>query len=219
MAAGLAVTLLYVPADRPERVAKALGLDTDVVIVDLEDAVAPAAKEDARAGVPALLGARADARVQVRVNAADTPWGAEDLAMVADLDDDIEVRLPKVDSPATIDAAIGLLGPSRALHCLIETAVGIEHAYDIARHSDSVASVGLGEADLRSELGVGDERGLDWSRGRIVVAARAAGLPPPAHSVFTNVADLDGLAASTHAGRALGFVGRQAIHPAQLPVI
>lgn len=215
----LAVTLLYVPADRPDRVAKALALDADVVIVDLEDAVAPAAKERARAAVPELLASRGAARVQVRVNARDTPWAAEDLAMVSGLDPEVEVRLPKVEAAADLDAATESLGTDRRLHCLIETAVGIEHAYDIARGSRSVASIALGEADLRSELGISDERGLGWARGRIVVAAIAAGLAPPAQSVFADVRDLDGLAESTRAGAALGFVGRQAIHPAQLPVI
>lgn len=217
-AGDLAVTLLYVPADRPERVAKALGLDTDVVIVDLEDAVAPAAKDDARDAVPDLLRSAADVRVQVRVNAMDTPWAADDLAMVSGLPSDVEVRLPKVESTAALEAAEAF-APGRRLHCLVETALGVERAYDIAAPAGAVASIGLGEADLRSELGVADERGLDWARGRIVVAARAAGLPPPAQSVFPRVRDLDGLAASTRAGRTLGFVGRQAIHPAQLPVI
>lgn len=214
----LAVTLLYVPADRPERVAKALTSNADVVIVDLEDAVAPAAKEDARAGLPDLLASAAGARVQVRVNALHTPWATDDLTMVAELPAEVEVRLPKVESAATVEAAEAL-APGRRLHCLVETALGVERAYDIAACSRSVASIGLGEADLRSELGVAGERGLEWSRGRIVVAARAAGLPPPAQSVYAHVRDLDGLAESTRVGAALGFVGRQAIHPAQLPVI
>lgn len=221
----LAVTLLYVPADREDRVAKALSLDTDVVIVDLEDAVAPAGKEQARAAVPALLRDRGTQpagrtpRVQVRVNALDTPWGADDLDMVAGLDADVAVRVPKVQAPDTVDAVVGRVGSARALHCLLESATGVERALDIARHGASVASIGLGEADLRSELGVVGDHGLDWVRGRVVVAAAAAGLPPPVQSVYTAVRDLDGLAASCRDGRALGFVGRCAIHPAQLPVI
>lgn len=215
----LAVTLLYVPADRADRVAKALALDADVVIVDLEDAVRPAAKDEARDTVPELLKSRAGRRVQVRVNAVDTPWGMDDLAMVAELDPDVEVRLPKVLSPDTLAAAIDQIGSDRPVHCLLETAIGVERAFDIARHAPSVASIGLGEADLRSALGISDERGLDWVRGRTVVAAAAAELPPPVQSVFTNVRDLDGLAESCRHGRALGFVGRCAIHPTQLPLI
>lgn len=215
----LVVTLLYVPADRADRVAKALALDADVVIIDLEDAVAPAGKQAARDAVPGLLEDRAGRRVQVRVNAVDTPWGLDDLDMVAALDADVGVRLPKVHSPETLDVAIGRIGTARPVHCLLESAVAVERAFDIARHAAPTATIGLGEADLRSELGVSDERGLDWARGRAVVAAGAAGLPPLAQSVFTNVRDLDGLADSCRDGRAMGFVGRCAIHPAQLPVI
>src|SRR6185437_11370484 len=76
-----------------------------------------------------------------------------------------------------------------------------------------------GEADLRADLGVSDDAGLTWARSRVVVAARAAGLPAPVQSVYPDVANLDGLADSCRMGRALGFRGRAAIHPAQLPVI
>jgi citrate lyase subunit beta/citryl-CoA lyase len=105
------------------------------------------------------------------------------------------------------------------VHCLIETALGVERAYAIATAGPVVASIGLGEADLRGDLAVTDDGGLAYARGRIVVAARAAGLPPPAMSVYPDIEDLDGLAASCRAGRALGFLGRTAIHPRQLPVI
>lgn len=82
-----------------------------------------------------------------------------------------------------------------------------------------VTGLSLGEADLRSDLGVSSEDGLSWVRSRIIVAARAAGLPPPAMSAYTDVVDLAGLARSCERGRVLGFAGRTAIHPRQLPVI
>ncbi|GFJ89236.1 HpcH/HpaI aldolase/citrate lyase family protein [Phytohabitans rumicis] len=105
------------------------------------------------------------------------------------------------------------------LHPLIESAAGVEAAYTIAMAHPAVASIGLGEADLRSDLGVTDEAALAWPRGRIVVAARAAGLPPPAMSVYADLSDMDGLAASCRLGRSQGFLGRAAIHPRQLPAI
>ncbi|UPK76832.1 CoA ester lyase [Nocardioidaceae bacterium SCSIO 66511] len=215
----LAVTYLYVPADRPERVAKAFTLGADVVIMDLEDAVAPEAKVAARSALPALVSARGEQRVQVRVNAVDTEYAAADLATVAGLDTDIEVRLPKVESPQTIDEVRRLLGGERPIHALVETAIGIEQAFDIARYGPPLASIGLGEADLRSALGVSDDRALEWARGRIVVAAAAAGLPAPAQSPYLNVRDLVGLSESSQTGRSHGFVGRCAIHPAQLAPI
>ncbi|GAB3577838.1 CoA ester lyase [Amycolatopsis endophytica] len=212
-----ALTLLYVPADRPDRVAKALRSTADVVLVDLEDAVAPARKAEARVNAVELLAA-AERRVQVRINHVSTPWHADDLAALAGLPPEVGARIPKVESAGEIRALAAAL-PGRELHPLIESALGVEGALDIATASPQVASLGLGEADLRSDLGVTDDAGLTWARSRIVVAARAARLVPPVMSAYTNVRDLDGLAASCRAGRALGFRGRTAIHPSQLDTI
>ena len=212
-----ALTLLYVPADRPDRVRKALASAADVVLVDLEDAVAPARKDDARAALAGLL-AEPGRRVQVRINHASTPWHAADVAAVAALPTSVGVRVPKVESAAEVGELAATL-PGRELHALIESALGVERALEIATASPQVASLGLGEADLRSDLGVTDDAGLAWARSRVVVAARAARLVPPVMSVYPNVRDLDGLAASCRAGRALGFRGRAAIHPSQLDTI
>jgi len=113
----------------------------------------------------------------------------------------------------------GVLGCKAVIQCLIESALGVERAFDLARAHARVAGIGLGEADLAADLGVHAEGGLAYARSRIVVAARAAGLPPPVQSVYTNVRDLDGLRRSSEAGRDLGFFGRSAVHPAQIPVI
>lgn len=208
------LTLLYVPGDRPDRVAKALGSTADVVIIDLEDAVAPAAKAAARAATVEALADRTDRLVQVRVNAVGSPWCEDDLAAIAATG--VAIRVPKVTEPAAVRDLAGLGVP---LHLLLESALGVERAYELATASPAVATIGLGESDLRSELGVVDETGLGWIRSRLVVAARAAGLPAPAMSVYPNIRDLDGLAASCAVGRSLGMLGRAAIHPAQLPVI
>ncbi|MGW7537720.1 HpcH/HpaI aldolase/citrate lyase family protein [Amycolatopsis sp. NPDC054798] len=214
-----ALTLLYVPADRPDRVAKALASDADVVLVDLEDAVAPAQKDAARDNAIRLLADVPAARpVQVRINHPDTPWHAADVAAVAALPTWVGARLPKVESSVDVRSHADAL-PGRELHPLIESALGVERALEIALASPQIASLGLGEADLRSDLRLADEAGLTWARSRIVNAARAARLPPPVMSVYANVRDLDGLAESCRAGRALGFRGRTAIHPTQLPTI
>jgi citrate lyase subunit beta / citryl-CoA lyase len=211
------LTFLYAPADRPDRVRKALDSAADVVLVDLEDAVAPAHKDEARANVRELLAAPARP-VQVRVNHPSTPWHHADLAAIASLPLEVGVRLPKVESSEEV-LAVAATVPGRALHPLIESALGIERALEIATASPRIASIGLGEADLRSDLGVSDDAGLTWARSRVIVAARAARLSPPAMSAYVNVRDLEGLAASCRAGRALGFRGRTAIHPAQLETI
>ena len=214
-----ALTLLYVPADRPDRVVKALASEADVVLVDLEDAVAPAQKDAARANAVRLLAEVPPSRpVQIRINHPDTPWHAADVAAVASLPPGVGVRLPKIESPDEVRRHADAL-PGRELHPLIESALGVEQALAIALASPRTASLGLGEADLRSDLRIADETGLAWARSRVVNAARAARLPPPAMSVYPNVRDLAGLAESCRAGRALGFRGRTAIHPGQLATI
>jgi len=199
------LTWLYVPADRPDRVEKALASRAHAVIVDLEDGVPIGAKERAREGLLSVLGWRHEKPVFVRVNAGN----AADLETVAQLAID-GVVLPKVERPEHVPDGV-------SVHALIETPVGLEAAFVIASHPD-VHGLSLGESDLRSQTGA-LEAGLDWARARIVNAAVAAGLPRPPQSVYPNVRDLVGLATSCRRGRELGHLGRAAIHPDQLPVI
>jgi len=211
------LTWLYVPGDRPPIVAKALAAGADVVVVDLEDAVAPDRKVYARAATAELL-SEPQLNVHVRVNALDTPWAADDLRTLAPLPGMSGLRLPKVTSAEEV-VAVAEKARDLPLYALLETALGIERAFSIAAAHSSVHGIALGEADLRADLGVRDDAGLDWSRSRVIVAARAAGLAPPPQSVHPDIRDLEGLAASCAHGRALGFLGRAAIHPRQLPVI
>ncbi|WLW55801.1 HpcH/HpaI aldolase/citrate lyase family protein [Streptomyces sp. YU58] len=217
------LTWLYAPGDRPQIVAKALTAGADVVIVDLEDAVAPDRKEYARAATAELLAAPHPVPVHVRVNALDSPAAAADLAAVAALPGVSGLRLPKVTSAEQIVRVAAHTSPADggapALYALLETALGVERAHALASAHPAVRGIALGEADLRADLGVREDSGLDWSRSRVIVAARAAGLAPPPQSVHPDIRDLEGLAASCARGRALGFLGRAAIHPRQLPVI
>ncbi|MFG2608183.1 HpcH/HpaI aldolase/citrate lyase family protein [Streptomyces sp. NPDC048514] len=211
------LTWLYAPGDRPHVVAKALAAGADTVVIDLEDAVAPDRKDYARTATADLLRSPQPVPVHVRVNALDTPWAAADLAALATLPGLSGLRLPKVTSPGQIrQVAVATPLP---LYALLESALGIEHAYAIAGAHPSLRGISLGEADLRADLGLRADAGLDGPRSRVVVAARAAGLAPPSQSVHPDIRDLDGLAASCARGRALGFLGRAAIHPRQLPVI
>ncbi|MFD8272733.1 HpcH/HpaI aldolase/citrate lyase family protein [Streptomyces flaveolus] len=213
-----ALTWLYAPGDRPRVVAKALAAGADVVVIDLEDAVAPDRKEYARTCTAELLTDPQPVPVHVRVNALDGPLAAADLAAVAALPGLSGLRLPKVTSPAQVAAVAEATG-GPPLYALLETALGVERAYAIAAAHPSLRGIALGEADLRADLGVRGDAGLDWSRARVVVAARAAGLAPPSQTVHPDIRDLEGLAASCAHGRALGFLGRAAIHPRQLPII
>lgn len=212
------LTWLYVPGDRPHVVAKALVSGADVVVVDLEDAVAPDRKDCGRAATAELLGHPQPVPVHVRINGLDTPWAAADLQALLGLPGLAGLRLPKVTGPGDIHQ-VAARTAALPLYALLESALGIEHAYAIATAHPALRGVSLGEADLQADLGVYDDTGLDWSRSRIVVAARAAGLAPPPQSVHPDTRDLKGLAASCARGRAMGFLGRAAIHPRQLPII
>ncbi|GGT64951.1 HpcH/HpaI aldolase/citrate lyase family protein [Streptomyces lateritius] len=206
------LTWLYAPGDRPAVVRKALVSGADVVIVDLEDAVAPDRKAYALAATADLLADTQPVPVHVRIHSP------RDIPCLAPLPGLSGFRVPKV-THATDIHRIAQAVPGIPLFPLLENALAVEHAYAIATAHPSVRGIALGEADLRADLGVRDDSGLDWPRSRVVVAARAAALPPPAQSVHPDIRDLDSLAASCARGRALGFLGRAAIHPRQLPVI
>ncbi|MFI2433906.1 HpcH/HpaI aldolase/citrate lyase family protein [Streptomyces sp. NPDC018693] len=217
------LTWLYVPGDRPQMVSRALTAGADVLIIDLEDAVAADRKEYARAATAERLADPQPVPVHVRVNALDGPHATADLDTLAPLPGLSGLRLPKVTTPHQITRTAQTVTPTDgdapSLYALLESALGVEHAYAIASAHPRVSGIALGEADLRADLGVRDDHGLAYPRSRVVVAARAAALPPPPQSVHPDTRDLDTLAASCAHGRTLGFLGRSAIHPRQLPVI
>lgn len=148
----IVLTALYVPGDRPDRFAKAASAGADVVVVDLEDAVDAGHKTAARANLLAWLPDAAAGTVDVRVNAVGTPWGRDDLAALPDVPALRAVRVPKVASAGDVAVAAAMVAVDRLpLHCLIETALGVENAFRIAS-APRVGALALGEADLSSEL-------------------------------------------------------------------
>lgn len=207
-------TGLYVPGDRPDRFASAEESGADLVVFDLEDAVAPAHKVTAREAVVAWLQGerRGSAAVQVRVNAADD----DDLRAVGGLAPGIGIRLPKVEGAGDVDRAAAL-APGHPVIALLETARGVMNAFEIAEHP-SVAALALGESDLRSTVGGGAPM-IDHARLSMLFAARAAGLPAPMASVYPAIRDEEGLRADTLHAAELGLFGRMAAHPLQLAVI
>ncbi|MCX5535863.1 CoA ester lyase [Streptomyces sp. NBC_00006] len=216
------VVWLYVPGDRPERFAKALSSGADAVIIDLEDAVAPAAKDRARAHVADFLTDDPTAGppdIQVRVNDLATARGRDDLAAIAGLPGLASVRLPKVEDTETLDVFDRLVpDTSIAAWALLESARGLAATTRIAGHP-RVAGLALGEVDLGAELSITAPTALDHIRVQTVLAAGAAGLAPVAMSVYANIADREGLLESSRHGRTLGMWGRTALHPAQIPAI
>jgi citrate lyase subunit beta/citryl-CoA lyase len=184
--------------------------DADLVVADLEDAVAPAAKDEARACV-ARLRPRA-----VRVNGADTPWFADDIAACVELELDALV-LPKA-TPDGVDAAGATGGPVVAL---VETAQGLRNAYETAM-KPRVAALALGGVDLSTALGLEPlDGGLEllYARSKLVVDSAAAGVRAPIDSPHTVVDDFGSLEAETLRARSLGFGGKICIHPRQVAVV
>lgn len=216
---------LYVRGDQPDRMNRAVASGADVVVIDWEDAVAPEAKAEARRQTMAWLEQRPTRDssgwplIEIRVNGSGSEWQRDDLTTIGDNPAVDSIRMPKVETAWDVAAVVQRLPSVRiGIHCLLESARGIEHAYEIASAA-RVTRIGLGETDLAGDLGSSDHAALDWCRARVVVAALAAGLPRPAMSVFTRVSDPDGLADACRHARSLGLLGGNAIHPGQLPII
>lgn len=207
------ISALYVPGDRPDRFDKAAASGADIVILDLEDAVADRSKGEALDNIVSWLASPPRTAVQVRVN----PGAAHEIRAIRATGAAVGLRIPKVDDALKLDA-IGYLADGLPLTALIESARGLEAAASIAAHS-AVHEIALGESDLASDLGSTAELVRDHMRMRLLIAARSAGLDPPMLSAYPAIQDLEGLRADTERGRALGLHGRVAVHPKQIPVI
>ncbi|MGI6246003.1 MAG: HpcH/HpaI aldolase/citrate lyase family protein [Pseudochelatococcus sp.] len=220
-------SLLFAPASNGRALEKARGLACDAVIVDLEDAVAPAvkttAREDARAALAKGFGGR---EVALRINGPDTPWHADDLALAARAAPDA-VLIPKVSSAETvrdIGRRLDALGAPAHVHvwAMIETARGVLDADAIARTAREPASrltlFVIGANDLARETGARVRPGraalLPWLQ-QTLLAARAGGLAV-IDSVYNDFNDATGFTQECEQGRDLGFDGKSLIHPAQI---
>jgi citrate lyase subunit beta/citryl-CoA lyase len=221
-----ACALLFVPGTRPERFAKALASGAGGVIVDWEDAVAPADKASARTLLSEALGALAPndlARLALRINAEGTPWHADDLAALADLAQRGlgAVVLPKADSATGVATAFEAMGRRGVVLPLVESVAGLDAARPLAA-APQVLRLLFGHLDFQADAGLAcgpDEAELVPVRLQIVLASRAAGLPAPIDGVTPDTTDM--ALVQGHAARALrgGFGGKLCIHPAQVPAV
>ncbi|MEG8047371.1 CoA ester lyase [Sphingomonas aerolata] len=213
---------LYMPASNPRAIAKARSLACDVVILDLEDAVAPDEKATARDRVVAEVGTGGlgTRELVVRINALDTPWGADDIAALRSIGIDA-VLVPKISGAAdlaAVRAALGTDGPP--IWAMIETCGGVLELPAIARAAAGSRLTALiaGTNDLAKELrcrpGV-DRMPLIPALMAIVTAARAAGLVA-LDGVCNALDDPARLAAEAEQGAGLGYDGKTLIHPAQI---
>ena len=218
-------SLLFLPATRADRFAKALASGADLVCLDLEDAVPPADKEKGLATALELLREPGPAagRVAVRVNDPSGARGLADLRALSDPELALDaVLLPKVGSAAEVVRAAGALeerGRRARLIPIIESAAGLARVEEIAVASDRIVALMLGGVDLTAELGAALEwDALLYARSRIVVAAALAALPA-VDTPSLAVDDPHGLESEARAVARLGFTGKAAIHPAQIPPI
>ncbi len=210
-------SVLYLPGSNARAIEKARGLDADVVILDLEDAVAPEAKEAARAAVVSAVAAGGWGRreLAIRVNGLGTPWAEADFAAVAASAADVLV-VPKIDSATDAARAVALSG-GKPVWPLIETPRAVLDAAAIAA-TPGICGLVAGFADLAKDLRCrpGAERfELFHAMGTIVTAARAARILA-FDGVFVDISDTDGLAREAAQARAFGFDGKTCIHPSQL---
>lgn len=209
-------TLLYVPGHRPDRFAKAAASQADGIILDLEDAVGPDHKDEARENVRRWLAEGGTGAV--RINSADTPWFDEDLAALGELP--VAVLLPKASSAAEVMELRGRLPAGSCVMPILETAAGVLDARSICG-APGVVRAAFGNGDLANELGIdhADLSALAHARSMVVLASAAAGVAPPLDGVTTTVNDEAQLEIDTRHGAALGFTGKACIHPSQVAVV
>jgi (3S)-malyl-CoA thioesterase len=218
-ASRLCRSALYIPGSKERALEKARDLPADAIIFDLEDAVAPEEKASARATLRRWLDAvdYGSRLCIVRVNALDTPWGRDDIAAFADARIDA-LLVTKVNRGADLDT-VGAIAPALPLWAMMETALGMLNAAEIAAHPRLTGMV-MGTNDLGKELGArfrGDRLPLQTGIGLCMLAARAHGRLI-LDGVYNAFKDDEGLRAECEQGRDMGFDGKTLIHPAQLAI-
>lgn len=204
---------LYAPGHSEKLLTKVFEASADAVVLDLEDAVPPQLKSRARKLVAEVASSQA---CWVRINRAMSAECQLDLEAVAAYVSGF--RLPKVESAAEVEW-VAERAPGVKLDCSIESARGVLAAEQIAA-SSKCSSLSYGGLDLQADLGIsgGDHESL-FARSLLVVASRAGGKPPPSDGVYSAIDDLEGLRYEANRARRMGFWGKSAIHPHQVPVI
>ena len=212
-------SVLYIPGSKPRALDKARTLPVDAIIFDLEDAVSVEEKVNARQTLKEALaeGGYGTRMKIVRINGLDTEWGADDARSVLEMDADA-VLLPKVDSPADLDALAEITG-EMPIWAMMETPRGMLNADAIAAHPRLEGMV-MGTNDLAKELQTRfrpDRVPLMTSLGLCLLAAKANGVVI-IDGVYNAFKDDDGLKVECDQGRDMGFDGKTLIHPAQVDV-
>jgi (3S)-malyl-CoA thioesterase len=212
-------SVLYIPGSKPRALDKARGLPADAIIFDLEDAVIPEEKITARATLAEALktGGYGSRMKIIRINGLDTEWGADDAKAAKDMGADA-ILLPKVNTPADLDALAALVGDV-PLWAMMETPIGMLNAAAIAAHTQLHGMV-MGTNDLAKDLQTrfrADRLPLMAGLGLCVLAGKAHGVAL-IDGVYNAFKDDEGLRLESDQGRDMGFDGKTLIHPAQLEV-
>jgi len=210
---------LYIPGSKGRALDKARGLPVDAILFDLEDAVAPDEKVNARATLAAALteGGYGDRYKIVRMNGLDTEWGVDDAAAIAEMDCDA-VLVPKVNSATDIDAVVER-APGKPIWAMMETPLAVINAAQIAAHP-AVEGFVLGTNDLAKDLGTrkaARREPLLYALQACLMAARAHGVIA-LDGVYNAFKDDEGLAEECEQGRDMGYDGKTLIHPAQVEI-
>ena len=217
-------SLLFVPGTHPDRFARAFASGADAVVLDLEDSVEASRKAEAREHIGkfvAGLGPDTRAAVLVRVNAPGSNWIDDDADWLRGIGPFVDaVVLPKVEISAAIDGVADATPDHRVIP-LIETARGVLDAGQILNTNAEIPAVLFGAEDLTAELGIPRTLGGDeilFARAQVVLAAATIGADP-IDAVWVHLTDNDGLRKDAERAKALGFRGKMAIHPDQIPII
>ncbi len=213
-------SVLYIPGSKERALEKARDLPVDAIIFDLEDAVTPDAKVEARATLAQALavGGYGDKVKIIRINGLDTEWGAGDVAALRDAGADV-ILLPKVNRAADVQALAEMLGNGTPIWAMMETPLAILNAGEIAAHPQLTGFV-AGTNDLAKELNCryrADRLPLQMALQTMLMAARAHGVIA-IDGVYNQFKDEEGLRAECEQGRDLGFDGKTLIHPAQVDI-
>ncbi len=225
-------TQLYVPGNSPSMLQNCAIYGADGVLLDLEDSVSIFQKDVARYLVASAL-KNIDfgkTEVHVRINASDTEFWKDDIRAIVPLKPDA-LRVPKTSSPEDVkqyddflkevEKENGIEVGSTKIVTMLETAIAIEKAYDIAISSDRIIAITIGGEDLTAAMHIArtkEGKELDWARAKVALAAHAAGVDV-LDTVYSDVNDDEGLAADTAKIKQLGFNGKACINPRQIPVI
>ena len=225
-------SLLYIPGNNPGMIQNCSIYGADGVLLDLEDSISVTEKDSARKLVKYALRTLDFGLVErvVRINGRDTPFFEADLEEIVPAGPDA-IRLPKIDSPEDVCAADGIISRieeengmekgSVRIHAMLETARAIVNAAAIAASSPRILGLTIGGQDLAADLGIRiTQSGMELlhARSAVVIAAKAFGLLA-FDTVYTDIDNPEGLREQTALAVSLGFSGKAAIHPSQIPVI